>query len=290
MSLKALVWAGAVLGTIKLVFSFFGWLLESEDHVLRRHLDGVWDRLHSTSLHEAVLDLLNKVHSRLSSVFEDKKSYKIFFVACLFVNYVCSVLALAFIGSLGQFGFIESIRYINVLGHIGLLFLSSILSLIDCASLGFTLQLLRRVDSRTSVSQILMHSVLQWGLIACSFVLAMACLHFVTEPRRYVVEHDFPGAYVWVVLRRIPELVAAIPGRPFEYLLLLSIITATAAAATLVYILLVVGLLVMWPRWSWYLIRRSIFVLTTDKSPVLTQIGSFLGGIGAIVTFIVKAG
>jgi hypothetical protein len=115
----------------------------------------------------------------------------------------------------------------------------------------------------------------------------MAQFHFIAEPWLYE-PGNWLGSVVWAILARIPELLHALPFRPLKYFLFVGILTLNCAFPTLAY-LAVLGLMcLIWPRWVWLVVRRVIYLLTTNKSPVLKQLGDFFGRLAAALTFIAQ--
>lgn len=282
-----IVVSAALFGLVKLVFAFFGWLLEPEDRVFRKHLDALWDELHKRTLYQSVNRTLIVIHYRLLSLFETDRASKVFFWCSFAVSYLISLIALGFFGASEKGTFIGTIASISPVGHFGLLFLAMVLAFLAKVSLQTTTALLWHITSGSKLSVIILHALLQIALILIAFVITMAQFHFIAEPWLYE-PGNWPGSVVWAILARIPELLHALPFRPLKYFLFVGILTLNCAFPTLAYLAALGLMCLIWPRWEWLVVRRVIYLLTTNKSPVLKQLGDFFGGLAAALTFMAQ--
>jgi hypothetical protein len=284
----SLALAVAVFGAVKILFTFFAWLFQPEDPLFRRHLDTLWDKLHSASLHDAAIEVLGTIHARLDAVFSHEGSYEKFSAVCLVVNYICCVLWVGHISTTYfHVGFIRSVIELGFGSHLGLFLLALSLAILDAGSLYLTIALLGHIAAKSQFSTVLLHIVAEIAVIIAVFLVAMAVFHFIIDPRRPV--GPGLGFILWAILSRIPELLQNLPSRPLQYFYVLGTLTAIAAFPTLTYAVALFGLVLIWPAWMWRCIRRIIYLVTTDKAPVMKQLGDFCGYISALATFIAKA-
>src|SRR5262245_2083186 len=269
--LLGLALASGIFGIVKIAFAFFAWLLQPEDPIFRRHLDTLWDKLHLVSLHDAAIGVLRTIYSRLDGVFSEDRAYTKFVFVCLVINYLCSLLGLGFISANYLFhqGFVRSITELTFGVHFGLLVLALWLALLDAGSLYLTIVFLRRISTRARFSTVLLHIVGELAVLVAVFLIAMAAFHFVLDPGTYGRVRIFPLPITWAVLSKIPELVRDLPSRPPHYFYTIGTLTVFAAFPTLTYCFALLGLVFVWPKWMWRFIRRVIFLITTDKAPVM---------------------
>ena len=288
MTATALLWAITTLGLVKILFSFASWMLALHDKVFRTHLDELWDNLHAMTLHESVALVLQAIGVRLRATLERENAQTSLFFAFLIFNYVACILSLVVLGTSHGYGIITSLKYINFGGYVGLLGLSITLSFIDILSMRVTAAFLVRVGSRNGRVHTIANFALSICVIAFAAMTAMLVFHFVTEPRYYYPLPLWPGGAVWSIISRAPSLLDALPQRPTWYFLLIGFFATAASLPTIIYIFSLGLLLTVRPDPIWRGVRRIIFLLTTEKRPILEQIGSLVGGAAAIATLIAK--
>jgi hypothetical protein len=284
MTSKHVLIAGALFGLTKAAFGFLGWLLEPEDRVFKKHLDALWDRLHEGSLHSGAIRVLAIIHDRLQSKFDDDSVKRGFFWCCFVINYVASIFALGVLlpEKTGLFAWIASFTWRE---YFALSLLAIVLAFLSRGSLELTIRFLRHVVTHSNLKIIIGHIVLQIAVTFVVFAVAMAYFNFIIAPGEYHVS-KWPGGTTLGVLSRIPELLTELPLRPTNYFVFLGILTLTCAFPTAVYLAVLAATCLIWPRWIWLLVRRVVFLIASNKTPVLNQLGNFCGGIAAAIALI----
>jgi hypothetical protein len=185
----------------------------------------------------------------------------------------------------GRQTFMATIGSIPFEGHLGLLLLALVLAFLARGSLQTTIAFLRHITGGSKLSIIVLHAFLQVAVILIGFVLAMAEFHVIAEPWMY---HPglWPGSMIWATLARIPELLNDLPSRSHDYFLFVGSLTMTCVFPTLAYLTVLAVMCLIWPRLSWLIVRRLVFNITSNKPPVLDQLGYFCGGVAAAIPLV----
>lgn len=277
-----LKWAALAMGLTAGMFALLAWLLSPEDRLIRRRLDNVWDRLHEKTLWQAATEALGRLYRSLDDLLSRNRAYTVVFFVAAALNCGAVVAALWLFTPGLQGG-------VGWRGLVDITFLSLALAAIDCASLWATVVLLGHVSRKAHPATIAFHFVLEAAIVVVGAVLTMAQFHFVGETHVYRDAPVWPGGMVWIILERIPELLDALPQRPRRYFLVLGTLCVTSMVPTFVYLALLLGVVVTWPRSVWRLVRRLVFLLATDDKPVILRLSLFIGGVAAFLTLILTA-
>lgn len=280
----------------KLFFGLLGWYSQIEqDQLYRKHLDEIWDNLYSQTSAQIVHGLLSKL------VMEGNRLWKGFhhpLIGFLFISASANLLSYVIGASAFELGIAGELVTLRALlglpartqlsfGHswaIAML-LSAMLVLFDCLSLFVTWKLLKRAVQSESLFVTAMHLIADFVVTYLAVVWSFASYFLVLAMIRVDV---FSLTEIGIGLSRalISPLAFILGPRGFgaPAFVLLASLGFTAALPTILYSLIGATLLAMHaaPRWIRTVLLRVIFLVSTDRTPVLAQLGSFFGGLAAL--------
>jgi hypothetical protein len=263
----------ATFGIIKLLFTFLGWYTrDHQDLLYRRGLDRIFDNLQTQSVRQIFFNSLLHLVSRLESTGRPRFIItKITF--WLSIPAVCAALYLV--------GAYQSIQYMfQNIGRIGgivtiVIMLAATLGVWVFSQL-ITFELIKKVALRSSITVaffvILLEILVTQYLTAC----ALAYLHY------FSVEPSINSVSVAID----NYLHNPIPSIQWTYSIMLIMITA--AWLTVCYIVIVLISVLLKIRRFRDFTSRSVYLVTTDSKPIMSQLGTLLGTFGAIAALFVS--
>lgn len=287
--------AGGCFGVVKLLFAFLGWYSRDySDRLYRAQLDKLFDELHQMRLHEVFIAALSKLLTRLSETFRSP-GWALFVAAVTAValSSIAVNLALAlllwddpdFIWNDWSFGRV----LLRVAGLVWdrmppvAVYAVLVSSVIGTAMAALTWLLARRMQDAKSVMGLLMHvavSISATFLAICLMYGALVAGMVLPDYRWHGEFSQHLAFYAALTLDR----------RPGIFLSMASFFGFVAALPTVIYGL-VCGL-AMFLRALPDVVRRQVvrilYLVSTDKEPVLASAGNFFGAMaalcGAVVT------
>lgn len=285
--MRILIIAGFVFGVVKSAFALLEWLTkEPGDEVYRRHLNSLRDSLNKASMYEVAFVVVERIRSRLRlaspRTFVVSSLFLIFFI--VLTNYASLLISLSVMAKdnpnfafedssipaiawalFSELGFFGSQQMFWLLGGTSLsavltLFLSR-KSLLTTARSSTTGQLAVVVLMQVGI-------LLLAGALTVTFLFVSVVLYDTgsnTETQQYLYTQT-----VRMLYHR---------ERPIEFVVLLN--TLVSAFPSTLFLMLFLGLAVL--KLMPDFVRRGLMhivrLVTTDKKPVLSQLGSFFGAI-----------
>lgn len=283
-----LTWAATYFAAAKLFFGFLGWFSqENGDRLYRAKLDHVWDRLHRMSPFDVVHRALARIARKVSGLLRMRRGLVGMALFIVGINSVCVAFAFHLLG-------LQISR--APCKFMALLLVTLLIPMIvDVASLRITLALIRRAGASLSWARTLVHVVIDVVaayvfIILCSVAFTLAVMtvepgwqELATEAQKeYLAKQDLDE-----VQRAIGSLQAFFaPEVAVDVLIVVGMLVGgSAALPTLLYLLVLISLVLLRaiPRWWESRIRHAIYLVTIDKRPVLSQLGTLFGGGAAAV-------
>ena len=292
-----LVITATVFAIVKALFGFLNWLLIDSDKIYRKHLDYIWSSLYENSFHNLIFISCQNTIYRLK-LLRNKFPFLIllipFFLTIL--NYIIIIISFAAIAkSSPNFDFNENDSTIEVawqlFREIGI-FKSQqlIILLIGTSAFSFltislskkTILLIPLVSRMSQLILIICRQIAIIFLGGLTFVIFTFLSFYLynwrlnTETQQYLysqfyhISYNFQNSLLFISILTINAIAYALPSFLFLFLFL---------------ILLILKLI---PNFLKKLILKFIFRLTTDKNPILDQLGNLLGGLGGIIAAILK--
>jgi hypothetical protein len=278
-------------------FQFLAWLaLTDSDAVYRRHLDTFWDVLHKSTLFDLALILSARISKRLKlNKFQRWDSiWLIVFLIAITANYLALVISFgAMIRDNSAFVFEgKSIPYTiwNMYRFPGfwssqqfrwMLIFNTLLSI---TAFAFSTKLLSRIKSTISFTQLFTKLIAQLVIL----LIAMAGCYISIYSGVYFYDWHSNTETQQYLLTQTERMLAA-PDPLFIFILFLLSSVSILPSVLFLLLLKVLLLIKLVPSVVQRFLSHVIFRITTDKEPVIGQLGSLLGGLAAICTAIIIA-
>lgn len=291
ISLDILTKAAIAFIFVEAFFTWLGWYTKHEsDHLYRKHLDGLWDRLQSLTFYETLHLFFGHLVRRIDSTFSRARGVWPFFVcSSVFINFVCVI------GILETYARLEkhesSWRYLFEIGERSaivplLVVISAIIllcSLPDIFSLWITWKLILRASRDSSVKMILAHILVDIVLAFTALVWAFLIFAYAEQVLGFFFGRAaFRGAtsimgYLILMLRGLVQR----PGLAVAIVLL----GLNSALPTVLYLVTGIILLMAYlaPDRVRRVVSRILFLVTTDDKPIFGQLGRVCGVTAALL-------
>jgi len=272
----------------KLAFGILGWYSsDGKDALYRKDLDRAWDRLHDETIYDILNTFLNRLVNRIQALRQRKYSVEILLLLVFSINLITLLVAIEL-----QFYYpLEDIASIEppslAAGHLVINYddydykLGDALRLVlgSVSRFGFLLFFTLCLD--------LISVLVTWSLLkraARSKYLLTIFLHLFID-------------IIFVLLALIMGLVVVIVIVPFGIMMLLpdvnifiSIFIISTVLPSILYFfigfIMITAFLI--PDRLKHIIQRTIYLITTDKKPVLSQLGNIAGGISGLLAGLLK--
>jgi hypothetical protein len=281
MTLVPFLAAAGAFTAVKHIFSVFSWFEKngSSDHLIRAKLDNAFDRLETMSIGELLAAYWQRLSTKVEKTFAERKSaWRLWLIATGLALFLLLVAFCQMLYSDPQFGISRIGLFLRDSRIIALV--PSVL-IVAMISLKVSVALMRRSKRTRSI-----HAY--WGLIAWQLVvLYMAtALSFVPPMVQDIRTGVGVQTAVSVFLRdaATPSLgISAILHNWFVFSLWIA-----AAYPSLIFLVLACIVLGAYslPLRAKQLVSQAIFNVTTDKSPVLEQLGTAFGALASAATFL----
>ena len=280
--------AGSVFVIFKIAFGFLAWLFPESDTTYRSQLDALFDLLDSYTLFELGHSFLQRIVSRIQSLLENKKTvFAIIIIGSLLFNAIVALAGIATVSAYNAYSFGPWVdnysdfwgAFLNmpILKSFGTIFIVGVLGTIfDFISVLITLVLIRMASRAKSIASLLFHIGIDilvtaisliWAYFAFTIILDWAyqdilkvIVDFEMDPA------DFIHQTMAGTLAAVPELWYVIIG-----------FGLSTALPTLGYLSVLLGLLILRiiPSDLQKFFKKIVFLITTDRKPVLKQLANF---------------
>lgn len=267
-----------------MLFAFLGWYSrDGEDPLLRRHLDAVWDRLHELPPWELLVRAIRRLVRKLGALQQSAAAHLIVWLG----SWWWAALGLAWSGWAARafFGNPERFEFVSFWhprAHIDWWWFTLVASY-SLVSWWVTLRLLRATAERPTKLRALAHLVLDlsvaiqgmaWSMVAVGLVVGLEGWGLSAQALRMVAVFLYlpfmPGAFQAAVSLVGTSAPAVAPSIAYGVLLLILIAAHYA------------------PRPIRSGALRVVYLVSTDKRPILAQLGTFFGTIGALLTLLLR--
>lgn len=265
-----------IFGFIKMSFGIFGWLSqEAADNQIRKGIDLSWDYLNKLSIDEKSSSLILLILGIINSNFNSLKRTKI-------AGYFLLVFAL---NSVILFNFLSSLKVsVNSENIFDFLFHAFFLSLLNILCLFIVYLQTLMLPKTLNVFVIILKVIL------C--ILAVFCIcYFLGTFFHDSLHNDFEVAQF--INNSVKEqsnntFIAILNTFGFALVVgISSILLCLAQAIPLLIFIFILGLgalLYVFPR----LLSHSLFLISTDKTPIFNQLGTFFGFFAGALALIIN--
>ncbi len=292
---SAVVW----FALLKAVFAFLGWLSqESADGKLRRRLDRLFDWLDRRSAADLIRFAIRLLLRRVRVIVRRPlvtAGWLAIFGSVANAVALCSALGIYVWRSGGDWTdirpLLERAQIIQrvsfcILGGVfyGVAFLVTVWSLRYAATA-------RKATVPVVIAEMIFgYLSFSWPRVAL-WVSTVIALPYYPELAGYTNIRPVFGREQLVEFVTAPVIIFArlSGGDDLGYSLVFAVMGFVASGVVLAHVWLEALLLTLkvLPRWTHDLLQRAVFLVTTDKAPVLSQLGTACGALGAIVALLV---
>ncbi|MEM8875645.1 MAG: hypothetical protein AAGD32_15470 [Planctomycetota bacterium] len=272
-----------VFAICKILFMFAGWYTEDkEDRLYRSKLADIWKRLHSLSLYELwhayFARLVRKTRNARLFSFRNIIIAFLFFVILNYTSFLTAN-AIAVVAEDGESFFGKTYRMLaagSARDYVGILCISLIVAAYDMCSLAITWALVKAAGRALTIAAILRDIAVDCVLVFCGGFICLTATIMVAAPQVMSDYFNFLRVYV--------------QAEPMLVLSLFVVVGLTSAIPSALYLILLITVTVMrfMPERIEHIVRRLIGRVTSDKQPILRQLGNVLGAIGCVATAILE--
>lgn len=276
MTSELLIKAGAVFLLVKIVFQFLNWYASEEgDFFIRKRLDVAWELIHRTPVAILLIQAIDRLLQRILQGVRSRWRGLLFIFAFAFIfNFIANYLYEArhhyssWTIDDGLFVFVWLLK--------GPVIFASIGGLLAITSTAITWYLLSRAVAAPSIKIFILHILVDW---------VGAILILMVSYSAWEISNGFYNELISKALFDVFQLF--IRGVDLTYwddgnsfVLALFAILPTLCHF-LISILTIIAHLV--PPSVGKFLTRCIWLITTDETPVLSRIGTFAGGLSAVL-------
>lgn len=306
-----LTYAIIIFIIVKVTFDFLSWFLSNDgDIFVRSKIDILWVKVHNYQLTELVSRVFERISIKIIPYVKNYKFYLLVLLLGTCLNFFLwgGIEYYYFVQNGGTYG-IDEVRYIvpwggSVWGWDGSYF-TLILRCFYCAifdviSFMVTMHLLLHVPRHTNFLILFLLFLVDMVVV----YLAISWVYFIHEhtyslnffipffPHHSVYRVDFLGVLFHAVPAMFSDIYMAIlgvnrtPGVTYKV-----IQSFSSAIPTVIYLFLILFAIIakLTPQLVIGGLSRLIFLLTTGDKPVLSQIGTFVAGVTAILVALQKS-
>jgi len=290
----ALALAAFIFLGIKSLFGLLGWYSRDGSDVLyRQHLDAWFDKLEEMTLFELAHGYFARWVSKVRDLVHSFKRPWLVIIGVFFcinlISYLLWSIAYFYFSYEASEASIDDYMNIGLMG--GLLIPGGIF--FDIISISVTWWLVKRAIASLTIFKIISHTFLDiaLGILAMCWVLILFLVYtglFTTELYWNLVNFlailgTAEGRTV--LFEGFFDLLSELWSEPWlKYFAI--IMGASSVLPTLTYLVFLIPLVLfkLTPRWIHRIGSKTIYLVTTDQKPVLTQLGNVFGSLGAIFT------
>ena len=282
-----------VFGLVKWVFGALSWLFPESDEITRIGLDNAVDTLDRKSLFEIGRGLLRKLLLPVLHLIREKKNIVYLSLGLILLNtvtfLVCAGLMISTHFASIQGGVAATWSSVVGAGIGNFTAMSLLVALLagffDLASLAITVFLLLRAVRATTGWTLTKHLILDIlvAIVACLWaygILSLTVSTFYNDMLPQVIEwsRGNPDRFL------LPTLSETLNANPRVWFVVIGL-GLSACFPTLIYLIVVIPFLLLrvLPNSLKHGIAKVIYLLTTDKKPVLVQLSNFFSSTGALL-------
>lgn len=290
---KAAVIGGLVFAVFKLLFGFLGWFSRDvKDKLYQDRLETVWLQLQEYSLADIVHIGLDRLVNRVRETFSSKRNALVWFVLfSLVINFFSCLIAWTIMGVYLDAGrtfkvILDVVKMFIFLLPLKLCFITIATTLLgsifDLISILITWYFIKSAARVRSIIRTLRHLAIDSFIAVMASLWAFVCLmlwNILSEGIDFSDLLNIPKASFLIIVNKMAGGIFII------------VTGISAAFPTIAYIF--IGLVSLaahfTPKPVHRFISRIIYLVTTDKKPVLSQLGTVFGALVGLMSAIAAA-